>query len=71
MMEEFQMAFRLTVTGDWQLSFDRLKDFGVFLPTTDGKLGGLQDNDYNIWPKDQHLLPWEGFIFHLEKNMRL
>lgn len=64
------MAFRLTVTGDWQLSFDRLKDFGVFLPSIEGKLGGLQDNDYNIcytMAKRSTSLTMGGFIFNLEK----
>ena len=43
------MAFRLTVTDDWQLSFDvGLKVSGVFLPSTEGNLSSLQDNDYDI-----------------------
>ena len=41
------MAFRLT--GDWQLSINvGLKVSSVFLPSTEGNLSSLQDNDYNI-----------------------
>lgn len=41
------VSFRLR--GDWQLSFDvGLKGSGGFLPSTEGNLGSLQDNNYNI-----------------------
>jgi len=69
----FHEGFRLTVTGDWQLSFDvELKGSGVFLPSTDGNLGSLQNNDYNICYTmgiDHHLLLWESFTFHQETKL--